>query len=115
MHPYLTNETVRDYCLDHGIAIEAWSPLAQGAVLDDAVIGEIAQRVERTPAQVVLRWALQRDCIVFPKSVTPARIHENLALFDFELTDADVDALTALDRGWRCSGLDPDTFAFIPS
>ena len=78
LHPYLLNEEVRTYCVDHGIAIEAWSPIAQGAVLDDPTITEIAQRLQRTPAQVVLRWHLQLDCIIFPKSVTPDRIPREL-------------------------------------
>jgi 2,5-diketo-D-gluconate reductase A len=115
LHPYLLNDAVRTYCVDHGIAIEAWSPIAQGAVLDDPVITGIAQRLERTPAQVVLRWHLQRDFIVFPKSVTPDRIRENIALWDFALTDGDMDAISSLDRGWRSSDLDPDTFDWIPS
>jgi 2,5-diketo-D-gluconate reductase A len=115
LHPYLLNDAVRTYGESHGIATEAWSPIAQGAVLDDPVITEIAQRLERTPAQVVLRWHLQRDSIVFPKSVTPERIRENFALFDFALTDADMDAIGGLDRGWRSSDLDPDTFDWIPS
>ena len=71
----------------------------QGGVLDDAVITEIADRDERTAAQVVLRWHVQRDSIVFPKSVTPARVRENFELFDFELTDADMEAITGLDQG----------------
>ena len=115
LHPYLLNDEVRTYCVDHGIAIEAWSPIAQGAVLDDPTITEIARRLQRTPAQVVLRWHLQHDFIIFPKSVTPDRIRENSALWDFALTDADMDAISGLDRGWRSSDLDPDTFDWIPS
>ncbi len=99
IHPYFLNEEVRAYGESHGIATEAWSPIAQGGVLDDAVITEIADRVERTAAQVVLRWHVQRDSIVFPKSVTPARVRENFELFDFELTDADMEAITGLDQG----------------
>jgi 2,5-diketo-D-gluconate reductase A len=117
LHPYLLNDAVHSYGQSHGIATEAWSPIAQGAVLDDPVITEIAARVARTPAQVVLRWHIQRDSIVFPKSVTPARVRENFALFDFSLTDADMAAITGLDRGedGRTPGLHPDTFAWIPS
>ena len=115
LHPYLLNDEVRTYCVDHGIAIEAWSPIAQGAVLDDPTITEVARRLQRTPAQVVLRWHLQLDFIIFPKSVTPDRIRENYALWDFALTDADMDAISSLDRGWRSSDLDPDTFDWIPS
>jgi 2,5-diketo-D-gluconate reductase A len=111
LHPYLVNETVRSHDERHGIATEAWSPIAQGAVLSDPVITEIAERVERSPAQVVLRWHIQRGSIVFPKSVTPERIRENFALFDFELTQADIEAITALDRGEDGrTGFDPDAF-----
>ena len=84
-HPYFTNDEVRRYGQQHQIATEAWSPIAQGKVLGDPAINEIAQRVGRTPAQVVLRWHIQRGDIVFPKSTTPCRIEENFALFDFEL------------------------------
>ena len=111
LHPYLLNDAVRSYGESHGISTEAWSPIAQGAVLDDPAIVEIAQRVSRTAAQVVLRWHLQRGSIVFPKSVTPARVRENFALFDFELTDADLVAIAELDRGEAGrTGPDPDTF-----
>ncbi|WP_019143971.1 aldo/keto reductase [Aeromicrobium massiliense] len=113
VHPYLTNEAVRSYSADKGIAIEAWSPIAQGQVLDDPTITEIARKVGRTPAQVTLRWAIQRGDIVFPKSVTRSRVEENFALFDFELDQADVDAIAALDKGHR-TGPDPDTFNWIP-
>jgi 2,5-diketo-D-gluconate reductase A len=113
VHPYLTNETVRDFDTKHGIATEAWSPIAQGKVLDDKTIVDIAERVGKSPAQVTLRWHIQRGDIVFPKSVTRSRIEENFALFDFELTDADVSAISALDRGER-TGPDPDTFDYVP-
>jgi 2,5-diketo-D-gluconate reductase A len=109
VHPYLTNEVVRAHNTDHGIATEAWSPIAQGGVLDDPTIVAIAERVDRTPAQVTLRWHLQRGDIVFPKSVTEARVRENFALFDFELTEDDVAAISALNRDER-TGPDPDTF-----
>ena len=115
VHPYFVNEEVRAYCAEHDIAVEAWSPIAQGKVLDDPVVTQIAESVGRTPAQVVLRWHIQRGDIVFPKSVTPKRIEENFALFDFELSQHDVDALTALDRGEDGrTGPNPDTFDYIP-
>ena len=113
VHPYLTNETVRAYGADHGIATEAWSPIAQGGVLDDPAIVTIAERVDRTPAQVTLRWHIQRGDIVFPKSVTEARVRENFALFDFVLTDADIAAISALNRDER-TGPDPDVFDRVP-
>ena len=113
VHPYLTNETVRAYGADHGIATEAWSPIAQGGVLDDPAIVSIAERVDRSPAQVTLRWHVQRGDIVFPKSVTESRVRENFALFDFELTDADIAAISALHRDER-TGPDPDVFDRVP-
>jgi len=93
VHPYLTNDEVRGYCAEHGIAVEAWSPIAQGGVLDDPTIKTIAERVGKTTAQVTLRWHLQRGDIIFPKSTTPSRIAENFELFDFELTDDDITAI----------------------
>jgi 2,5-diketo-D-gluconate reductase A len=115
VHPYFLNEEVRRYGEDRGIRTEAWSPIAQGAVLDDPVITEIAGRLERTPAQVVLRWHIQRDSIVFPKSTTPSRIEENFELFDFALEDEDLEAITALDKGEDGrTGPHPDKFAHIP-
>lgn len=114
VHPYLTNETVRAYGAEHGIATEAWSPIAQGAVLGDPTITAIAERLGRTTAQVTLRWHIQRGDIVFPKSVTRSRVEENFRLFDFELTDEDVQAISALNRDQR-TGPDPDTFDYIPA
>ena len=115
LHPYLLNEEVRAYDEANGIATEAWSPIAQGEVLDDPVITEIAERVGRTPAQVVLRWQLQRGNIVFPKSVTPERIRENFEIFDFEIEPGDVEEIGGLDRGEAGrTGPNPDRFAYVP-
>ena len=108
-HPYLTQDDVRAFCAQHQIAVEAWSPLGKGGVLDDPVIGRIAERTGKTPAQVVLRWHIQRGDIVFPKSVTPERIRENIDIFDFELSGADVNDITLLNRNER-TGPDPDKF-----
>jgi 2,5-diketo-D-gluconate reductase A len=112
-HPYFTQEDVRAFNREHGIATEAWSPIAQGQVLDDPTIVRLAERLRRTPAQVTLRWHIQRGDIVFPKSVTPKRIAENFALFDFELTDDDMQAISALHRNGR-RGPNPDEFNWIP-
>jgi 2,5-diketo-D-gluconate reductase A len=115
VHPYLTNDAVRAYDSEHGIATEAWSPIAQGKVLDDPVITRIAGAIGKSPAQVVLRWHIQRGDIVFPKSVTPDRMTENFALFDFELDGSDMDAITRLDKGEAGrTGPNPDTFDYIP-
>jgi 2,5-diketo-D-gluconate reductase A len=115
LHPYFLNEEVRAYGERQGIATEAWSPIAQGNVLDDPVIAGIAERVDRTPAQIVLRWHVQRGTIVFPKSTTPSRIRENFELFDFELAPQDVEKIDNLDRGESGrQGPNPDDFAHVP-
>jgi 2,5-diketo-D-gluconate reductase A len=113
MHPYFNQDDVRAFDRAHGIATEAWSPIAQGQVLDDPTIVRIARRLSQTPAQVTLRWHIQRGDIVFPKSVTPKRIAENFALFDFELTNGDMAVITALHRNGR-RGPNPDEFNWIP-
>lgn len=113
VHPYLTQEHVRAFNTEHGIATEAWSPLAKGKVLGESVLTTIANRVGKSAAQVTLRWHIQRADIVFPKSVTRTRVEENLALFDFELTDADLAAISSLNRDER-TGPNPDEFNYIP-
>jgi 2,5-diketo-D-gluconate reductase A len=113
VHPYLTQEELRAFDADHEIVTEAWSPIAQGKVLGDPAIVAIAERLGRTPAQVVLRWHVQRGDVVFPKSVSRQRMQENVELFDFELGTEDMATLTGLDRGER-TGPDPDTFNYIP-
>jgi 2,5-diketo-D-gluconate reductase A len=109
VYPYLTQEDVRAFCAEHQIAVEAWSPLGQGAVLNDPVIRNIAEKTGKTPAQVVLRWHIQRGDIVFPKSVTPERVRENIDIFDFELSGADVEDITLLNKDER-TGPNPDKF-----
>jgi 2,5-diketo-D-gluconate reductase A len=123
VHPYFANDAVRAYGREHGIVTEAWSPIAQGGVLEDSTITRIANKVGKTPAQVgktpaqvVLRWHVQRGDIVFPKSVTPSRMQENFELFDFELESADMDDITALDQGEDGrTGPNPDTMDKVPS
>ncbi len=116
VHPYFTNEVVRSYDREHGIATEAWSPIAQGEVLEDPTISEIAKKVGKTTAQVVLRWHIQRDDIVFPKSVTPSRMKENFEIFDFELGSEEMEAISMLDRDEEGrTGPHPDTFAHVPA
>jgi 2,5-diketo-D-gluconate reductase A len=116
LHPYLLNEQVRAYDEARNIATQAWSPIAQGSVLGDPVITAIADRLDKSPAQVVLRWHIQRGNVVFPKSTTPARIKENFELFDFDLEADDIAKINALDRGEAGrTGPHPDTFAHIPS
>jgi 2,5-diketo-D-gluconate reductase A len=116
LHPYFLNGAVRDYDRAHGIGTQAWSPIAQGRVLGDPVITAVAEKLGRSPAQVVLRWHIQHGNIVFPKSTTPARIRENLELFDFELDAGAMERIDALDRGEPGRiGPNPDVFAMLPA
>ena len=111
VHPWLPNDRVRAYGREHGIVTEAWSPLARGGILPDPTVGAIAAGCSRTPSQVVLRWHIQRGDVVFPKTTSPARMRENLNVFDFELEPSDVAAIDALDRGEAGRiGPHPDTF-----
>ncbi len=115
IHPYFANEEVRAYGREHGIATEAWSPIAQGKVLGDPTIERIANAVGKSPAQVVLRWHIQRGDIVFPKSVSPDRMKSNFELFDFELDGDDMIVISALDDGeFGRIGPNPDEFDYIP-
>jgi 2,5-diketo-D-gluconate reductase A len=110
LHPQLPQAELRAFHAEHGIVTEAWSPLARGgAVLSDPTVTAIADRVGKSPAQVVLRWSLQLGNVVLPRSVTPSRIEENLELFDFSLTDEDMAALAGLADDERI-GPNPDTF-----
>lgn len=101
-HPYLQQKELKDFCKKHGIRVEAYSPLMNGTdVLQDEVIKDIADQYNKTEAQVILRWHLQSDVVVIPKTVTPKRMDENLDVFDFELSDADMDKIAGLDRNLR--------------
>ncbi|WP_346536233.1 aldo/keto reductase [Micromonospora sp. DPT] len=116
VHPYFGNEEVRTYDRQHNIITQAWSPIAQGKVLDDPTVVDVAEEVGRTPAQVVLRWHVQRGDIVFPKSITPQRIAENFQIFDFALDDAAMERISGLDRGEAGrQGPNPDEFDYLPS
>jgi diketogulonate reductase-like aldo/keto reductase len=110
LHPRLQQAELRAWHADHGIATEAWSPLAQGDLLEDGTIETVAAHHDRTPAQAILRWHLQTGNVVIPKSVTPSRIRENFELFDFSLSEDDMAALERLDAGERV-GPDPGTFS----
>jgi 2,5-diketo-D-gluconate reductase A len=114
LHPYLTQEAMREVDDRHGIATEAWSPIAQGAVLSDPIVTGIANTLGKTPAQVVLRWHIELGTIIFPKSSSAKRLQENAGIFDFELSESDIGEISALNRNER-TGPDPDTFNFIPS
>ncbi|QBR93189.1 aldo/keto reductase [Nocardioides euryhalodurans] len=114
-HPYFRNEVVRAADAKHAIATEAWSPIAQGAVLDDPVITGVADEVGATPAQVTLAWHLQRGDIVFPKSTRIERMRENFAALDVQLSAEQMAAISGLDRGEEGrTGPNPDEFDYIP-
>lgn len=101
-HPYLVQQDLKEFCAKHDIFVEAWSPLDQGGeVLNDDVIKQIAKTYSKTPAQVVLRWHLQNETIVIPKSVTPSRIEENFHVFDFKLAAEEMKTITQLNRNRR--------------
>jgi len=109
LHPSFQQSDLRAWHAEHGIATEAWSPLAQGGLLSEETIAAIAEHHGKTPAEAILRWHLQVGNVVIPKSVTPERIRENLELFDFELSDEELAAIERLDGGGRI-GPDPATF-----
>ena len=113
VHPFLTQDDVRAVNAEHGVATEAWSPIAKGQVLDNPVITGIANDHGKTPAQVVLRWHVQRGDIVFPKSVTRERVQENFEIFDFELSPSEIGFISALNKDER-TGPNPDEFNYIP-
>jgi len=112
-HPFLTQDELRAFDAEHGIVTEAWAPIARGKVNQDPVIAGIAGQVGKTPAQVTLRWHVQRGDVVFPKSVTRSRVEENFDIFDFELDESAMAAISALNRDER-TGPNPDEFNYIP-
>ncbi|MFC4784460.1 aldo/keto reductase [Nocardioides sp. MAHUQ-72] len=115
VHPYFTNEDARAASIRHGVEVEAWSPIAQGKVLDDEVINKIGADYGKTASQVTLRWHVERGDIVFPKSMKAERMRENFEIFDFSLTQDEVAAISALDRGEDGrTGPNPDTFDYVP-
>ncbi|WP_431027940.1 aldo/keto reductase [Lysinibacillus sp. LZ02] len=110
-HPYLSQEPLRAFCAEQGIAVTAWSPLGRGGVLQDETIVKIGEKYGKSAAQVVLRWHIQNDILVIPKSVTPARIEENANIFDFELSTEEMVKINGLNRNQRF-GKNPDNFHF---
>lgn len=111
LHPLLSQVELRDFCKEKGIVVEAWSPLAQGKLLDNPVLAEIAGKYNKSTAQIILRWDLQNDIVTIPKSIKEHRIIENADIFDFELTNEDIDKINALNKNERV-GPDPDNFNF---
>lgn len=110
-HPYLVQPELLTYCQSHQIQVEAWSPLMQGEVVNVEAVQKLAEKYGKTPAQIVLRWAFQHKVVTIPKSSRPTRIAENAQIFDFELSQDEINLLDTLDKGKRF-GPDPDTFTF---
>lgn len=110
-HPHLTQEEVRAFCKEKGIQAEAWSPLMNGSLLEESLIQQLASKYGKTPAQIVLRYDVQHGVVTIPKTMTPARMTENLTVFDFALTEEEMAQLDALNDGLRC-GPDPEKFNF---
>ncbi|MGB5952018.1 MAG: aldo/keto reductase [Ornithinimicrobium sp.] len=115
VHPYFAHDYARGASHRHNALVEAWSPIAQGAVLDDAVLTDLAGELDRTTAQVALRWHVQRGDIIFPKSVNAKRMKQNFEIFDFELSTDQMQAISDLDRGEEGRrGPNPDEMDVIP-
>jgi 2,5-diketo-D-gluconate reductase A len=112
LHPDFQQRETRAFHEKHKIATQSWSPLGQGKLLGHPVIAEIAQKLERTPAQVIIRWHIENGLVVIPKSVTPSRIVENFKVFDFKLSAEDLDRLNGLDDAGARIGPDPKTATF---
>ncbi len=110
LHPNFPQAELRAFHARHGITTEAWSPLAQGGLLKEQSLVALAEKYDKTPAQIILRWHLQIGNVVIPKSVTPERIRSNIDVFDFELADDDIATIDSLAGGERI-GPDPETFA----
>jgi len=110
-HPYLVQQELIDFCHSHHIQYEAWSPLMQGRITEVKLLNDLAHKYKKDPAQITLRWDLQKGVVTIPKSVTPARIISNAQIFDFVLTETDMKLIDSLDKGHRF-GADPDNFDF---
>jgi len=111
-HPYFQQNELKDFCEKHDIYLEAWSPLSRGTVLQDETIVQLAQKYSKSPAQIILRWHIQRNTIIIPKSITPNRIEENFQLFDFNLEDEDMKLINSIDKNER-RGREPNTMDMI--
>lgn len=110
-HPRLSQEKLKAFCQEENIAVEAWSPIAQGRVLDEPTLEQIAEKHGKSSAQVILSWHLQNDVVIIPKSVHATRIKENADLFNFELSSDEMNKINDLNQNERF-GPDPDNFDF---
>lgn len=111
-HPYLQQDALIHFCKEKEIAVTAWAPLGRGKIVENDFIQHLAQQYNKTPAQIILRWHLQRDVIIIPKSVTPSRIRENFNVFNFELTKEDIEAISKLEQNGR-TGANPENDNFM--
>ncbi|MCY8938023.1 aldo/keto reductase [Peribacillus frigoritolerans] len=111
LHPLLTQVEIRDYCAKHEIKVESWSPLGRGNLLEEPTINHISKKHGKSPAQVLIRWHLQHDLVVIPKSITPSRIKENAQVFDFSLSLNEMNQIDALNKNERF-GSNPDELLF---
>ncbi|MFH0067046.1 aldo/keto reductase [Peribacillus sp. NPDC056705] len=111
LHPLLTQVEIRDYCAEHEIKVESWSPLGRGNLLEEPTINHIAKKHGKSSAQVLIRWHLQHDLVVIPKSITPSRIEENAEVFDFSLSLNEMNQIDALNKNERF-GSNPDELLF---
>jgi diketogulonate reductase-like aldo/keto reductase len=111
LHPLLTQVEIRDYCAKHEIKVESWSPLGRGNLLEEPTINHIAKKHGKSSAQVLIRWHLQHDLVVIPKSITPSRIEENAQVFDFSLSLNEMNQIDALNKNERF-GSNPDELLF---
>ncbi|MGE7610430.1 aldo/keto reductase [Peribacillus frigoritolerans] len=111
LHPLLTQVEIRDYCAKHEIKVESWSPLGRGNLLEEPTINHIAKKHGKSSAQVLIRWHLQHDLVVIPKSITPSRIKENAQVFDFSLSLNEMNQIDALNKNERF-GSNPDELLF---
>lgn len=112
LHPWLVQTELVDHMKQNGIYTEAWSPLGRGELLDDKALQSIADKYEKSIAQVILRWIIQRDIITIPKTLSKDRMIANLSIFDFELSEQDMNAITNMNKNYR-TGPDPDTFNLL--
>ncbi|WP_077301912.1 aldo/keto reductase [Virgibacillus pantothenticus] len=108
-HPHLTQETLHAFCKQHGIQLEAWSPLKRGQLMDHPFLISLGKKYRKTAAQIILRWNIQNEVITIPKSTKPSRIKENAAIFDFSLTEEEMKEINSLNKNDR-SGTNPDSF-----
>lgn len=111
LHPFFIQEELRNFCKENNIQIESWSPIVRGRILNESIVLKLSEKYKKTPAQIIIRWHIENNLVVIPKSATPERIKENFDVFDFELSAADVSLISSMNKNMRI-GPDPDNFDF---